>query len=63
LELTIKEGKNRQVRKMCAAVGFPVLRLIRVGIEKLTLDALANGEVREMNQQELYRLVKIKHQY
>ncbi len=60
LELTIKEGKNRQVRKMCAAVGFPVLRLVRIGIEQLTLGDLALGEVREIEGTELYRLVKIK---
>jgi len=63
IELTIKEGKNRQVRKMCAAVGFPVLRLVRVGIEKLALGELTQGAVREMKQEELYRLVKIKKQY
>jgi len=60
LELTIKEGKNRQVRKMCAAIGFPVLRLVRIGIEQLTLGDLNLGEVREMNQEELYRLVRVK---
>lgn len=37
LEVTISEGKNRQVRKMCAAVGFPCLRLIRVAIGDLNL--------------------------
>lgn len=37
IELTISEGKNRQVRKMCAAVGFPCLRLIRIAIGDLNL--------------------------
>ena len=60
LALTIKEGKNRQVRKMCAAVGFPVLRLVRAGIEQLTLGDLSLGEVQEMDKEELYRLVKVK---
>lgn len=46
LELTIREGKNRQVRRMTAAVGHPTLRLIRYAIGPWTLDGLANGEWR-----------------
>jgi 23S rRNA pseudouridine2457 synthase len=46
LELTLTEGKNRQVRRMCAAVGYPVLRLVRVGIAGLRLPpAMRPGEV------------------
>jgi 23S rRNA pseudouridine2457 synthase len=48
LQLTITEGKNRQVRKMTASVGFPTLRLVRVGIEKLTLGKLHPNEVLEI---------------
>ncbi len=44
LSLTITEGKNRQVRRMCAAVGFPVLRLIRVSIGKVKLEGIAQGK-------------------
>jgi len=44
------EGKNRQVRRMCAAVGFPVLRLVRVQIGQLTLAGMLPGEVREIEQ-------------
>jgi len=44
LELKIKEGKNRQVRRMTAAVGFPTLRLIRHAIGKWTVDDLTPGE-------------------
>ena len=44
IELTLTEGKNRQVRRMTAAVGFPTLRLLRVAIGGLTLEALGLGE-------------------
>ena len=49
LQLTIREGKNRQVRRMTAAVGFPTLRLIRYAIGDWTLDGLAPGEWSSMN--------------
>jgi 23S rRNA pseudouridine2457 synthase len=48
LALTISEGRNRQVRRMCAAVGLPVLRLIRYRIGSWTLDGLAPGEMVEL---------------
>jgi 23S rRNA pseudouridine2457 synthase len=44
VELTITEGKNRQVRRMTAAVGFPTLRLIRARIGKWKLGNLQPGE-------------------
>ena len=44
LSLTIREGRNRQVRRMTAAVGLPTLRLIRYAIGPYTIDALATGE-------------------
>ena len=49
VELKLIEGKNRQVRKMTAAVGFPTLRLIRVAIGKLGLGSLATGKWRELS--------------
>ena len=47
IELTITEGRNRQVRRMTAAVGHPTLRLIRAGVGNWTLHGLASGEWRE----------------
>lgn len=49
LEIQICEGRNRQVRRMTAAVGHPTLRLIRVQIGPYRLDDLASGEWREVN--------------
>jgi len=46
LELTIREGRNRQVRRMTAAVGLPTLRLIRTRVGEHALDGLAPGESR-----------------
>ena len=46
LTLTLREGRNRQVRRMTAAVGFPTLRLIRLRIGDYALDGLAPGETR-----------------
>ena len=47
IELAIKEGRNRQVRRMTAAVGFPTLRLIRAAIGPYTLDGLIPGNCQE----------------
>ena len=47
LEVTLSEGRNRQVRRMTAAVGLPTLRLIRCSVGPWSLDGLAPGEWRE----------------
>lgn len=48
IELTLTEGRNRQVRRMTAAVGYPTLRLVRVAIGPWRLDHLAPGKWREV---------------
>jgi 23S rRNA pseudouridine2457 synthase len=48
LELTITEGRNRQVRRMTAAIGHPTLRLVRARIGDWTLDGMQPGEWREI---------------
>lgn len=50
LELVLTEGKNRQVRRMTAAVGHPTLRLVRVATGKLPLKPLGPGEWRELDE-------------
>jgi 23S rRNA pseudouridine2457 synthase len=47
IELTIREGRNRQVRRMTAAVGLPTLRLVRVSMGDYTLDKLLPGQWRQ----------------
>jgi 23S rRNA pseudouridine2605 synthase len=56
LELTIHEGRNRQVRRMCQAVGHPVLELRRTGFGPLLLGRLAPGEHRRLSASEAERL-------
>jgi 23S rRNA pseudouridine2457 synthase len=58
LEITLTEGRNRQVRRMTAAVGFPTLRLVRVAIAHLRLDGLSPGEWRDLTPAELKSLLQ-----
>jgi|SRR5579859_740806 len=60
MELILTEGRNRQVRRMTAAVGHPTLRLVRVAIGDLRLEGLGPGQWRELNSEELRRLLALK---
>jgi 23S rRNA pseudouridine2457 synthase len=55
IRLILKEGKNRQVRKMTARVGFPTLRLVRYRIEQLTLANMQPGDSYQLTQSEVYQ--------
>jgi pseudouridine synthase len=55
-ELIIHEGRNRQVRRMCEALGHQVSRLVRIGYAFLTLDNLAPGQKRLLSEREVKRL-------
>jgi 23S rRNA pseudouridine2457 synthase len=57
IEMILTEGKNRQVRRMTAAVGFPTLRLVRVAIAHLRLDGLEPGEWRSVSGKEIRSLL------
>lgn len=60
ISIKLTEGKNRQVRKMTAAVGFPTLRLIRYSIEQCTIEGLQPGEMRMLTEKELYSMTRIR---
>ena len=57
--ITLHEGKNRQVRKMTAAVGFPTLRLVRWAIESLTADGMRPGDVKTLTWEDVKRGLKL----
>jgi len=58
-KLTIHEGRNRQVRRMCGALGFPVTRLVRIRIGALADRSLAPGEWRELTLDEIRKLEQL----
>jgi len=57
IELQLTEGRNRQVRRMTAAVGHPTLRLVRWSIGAVTLDGLLPGEYRDLTEDEIASLL------
>jgi 23S rRNA pseudouridine2457 synthase len=60
IRLTIREGRNRQVRRMTAAVGFPTLRLVRVAMGPIDLGSLQPGEWKELTKPERLALGLIR---
>ena len=58
IEVTLAEGRNRQVRRMTAAVGLPTLRLIRYAVGPWTLDGLKPGESREISAQDAWHALQ-----
>ncbi len=59
LEITIHEGRNRQVRKMCEAIGCRVLRLERIAVGELTLGSLKKGKYRHLTEKEVAYLKEL----
>jgi len=57
VQLTLTEGRNRQVRRMTAAVGYPTLRLVRWAIGTITLEGLQPGEWQVVEKAEVERLM------
>ena len=60
LTISLTEGKYHQVRKMVQAVGHPCKRLIRLSIEDIELEDMQPGEIRELNQEDFYRRLRLK---
>jgi 23S rRNA pseudouridine2605 synthase len=63
IELTIREGKNRQVRRMCAALGYKVLSLVRTRIGNLALGDLTPGEWKTLSAGEIQAMTGAAHAY
>ncbi len=59
IEIKLTEGKNRQVRKMTAKVGFPTLRLVRDSIELLDMEDMFSGKVEELSREEVYYKLRL----
>jgi 23S rRNA pseudouridine2605 synthase len=59
IKLTIHEGRNRQVRRMCKAIGHPVIHLVRTRLANLTIKGLKRGEYRELTPVEVKSLKKL----
>lgn len=59
IELTLIEGRNRQVRRMCQHVGHPVMELVRLSVGPVRLGGLARGEWRDLTAAELHALRRI----
>ncbi|WP_338869545.1 pseudouridine synthase [Spirosoma sp. SC4-14] len=60
LSISLHEGKNRQVRRMTAAVGFPTLRLVRWAIEDLTAQDMTSGEIKALNRTDMIHGLRLR---
>lgn len=59
ISLTLTEGKNRQARKMTAAINYPTLRLIRHSIENIFLDKMQSGDMIQLSKETIYKKLNI----
>ena len=57
ISLSLIEGKNRQVRRMTASVGYPTLRLIRYSIERITIQGMQSGDIKEIDRNEIFEKI------
>jgi 23S rRNA pseudouridine2457 synthase len=60
IEISVGEGKNRQLRKMTAKVGHPTLRLVRYAVEKLNIDKMLPGDIVELQANEFYERLLLR---
>ena len=60
ISMQLTEGKNRQVRRMTAAVGFPTLRLIRYRMEQCSIDGMMPGDMQRFDRLTFYQLLALK---
>lgn len=59
IQISLIEGKNRQVRRMTASVGFPTLRLVRHQIVDLTIGTMVPGEIKSLKKENIYQLLQL----
>ncbi|SKA15269.1 ribosomal large subunit pseudouridine synthase E [Chitinophaga eiseniae] len=60
LRLVLQEGKNRQVRKMTAATGFPTLRLVRYRMEEITIAGMQPGDMVQLSRNTVYKKLRLQ---
>lgn len=60
IRMILREGRNRQVRRMTAAVGFPTLRLVRYRIEDIDIAGMQPGDMRALSREDIYRRLRLR---
>ncbi|WP_212001015.1 pseudouridine synthase [Chitinophaga sp. HK235] len=60
VRMVLHEGKNRQVRKMTAAAGFPTLRLVRYRMEDITIEGMQPGDMKQLSRDTVYKKLRLK---